>query len=153
MLMFLKHAGRLTEPDQIAPIWLSVHVSETCWQNGKQCRFWSDCSHFDYLLMCLNHVDKNITRTLTQILSSFDFIITYRYFLNFSTCWPWWLTWMHVWLVIKRSWVQSPLGSATFFRGDWAWNIFYSDSLPSAYSRRAVVSFWQKNVHKYWLTT
>ena len=25
-------------------------------------------------------------------------------------------------------------------------------SLPSADSRRAVVSFWQKNVHKYWLT-
>ena len=29
---------------------------------------------------------------------------------------------------------------------------FYSHSLPSADSRRAVVSFWQKIVHKYWLT-
>ena len=26
-------------------------------------------------------------------------------------------------------------------------NIFLGHSLPSAYSRRAVVSFWQKNVH------
>ena len=26
-------------------------------------------------------------------------------------------------------------------------NIFYSHSLPSADSRREVVSFWQKNVH------
>ena len=26
-------------------------------------------------------------------------------------------------------------------------------SLPSADSRRTVVSFWQKNVQKYWLTT
>ena len=30
--------------------------------------------------------------------------------------------------------------------------IFYSQSLPSADSRSAVVSFWWKNVHKYWLT-
>ena len=37
--------------------------------------------------------------------------------------------------------------SATFFRGDWSWNIFYGHSLPSADSRRAVVSFWRKNVH------
>ena len=28
--------------------------------------------------------------------------------------------------------------------------IDHGHSLPSAYSRRAVVSFWQKNVHKYW---
>ena len=39
-----------------------------------------------------------------------------------------------------------------FFRRDWSWNIFYGHSLPSADSRRASVSFWQKNVHKYWLT-
>ena len=32
-------------------------------------------------------------------------------------------------------------------RGDWSWNIFYGHSLPSADSRRAVVSFWRKNVH------
>ena len=32
------------------------------------------------------------------------------------------------------------------------WNIFYSYSFPSADSRRAVVSFWQNNEHKYWLT-
>ena len=31
--------------------------------------------------------------------------------------------------------------------GDWSWNIFYGHSLPSADSRRAVVSFWRKNVH------
>ena len=43
--------------------------------------------------------------------------------------------------------VQPPPRSATFFRGDWSWNIFYGHSLPSADSRRAVVSSWQKNVH------
>ena len=47
----------------------------------------------------------------------------------------------------RRSRVQPPPRSATFFRGDWSWNIFYCHSLPSADSRRAVVSFWQKNVH------
>ena len=31
--------------------------------------------------------------------------------------------------------------------GDWSWNIFYGHSLPSADSRRAFVSFWQRNVH------
>ena len=29
----------------------------------------------------------------------------------------------------------------------WSWNIFYCHSLPLADSRRAVVSFWRKNVH------
>ena len=41
----------------------------------------------------------------------------------------------------------TPTGSATFFRGDWSWNIFYGHSLPSADSRRAIVSFWQNHVH------
>ena len=42
---------------------------------------------------------------------------------------------------------STPAESATFFRGDWSGNIFYGHSLPSADSRRAVVSFLQKNVH------
>ena len=52
-----------------------------------------------------------------------------------------------VWLETRRSRVQPPPRSATFFHGDWSWNIFYGHSLPSADSRRAVVSFWRKNVH------
>ena len=47
----------------------------------------------------------------------------------------------------RRSRVQPQPRSATFLRGDWSWNIFYGHSLPSADSRRAVVSFWRKNVH------
>ena len=39
-----------------------------------------------------------------------------------------------------------------FLRGYWSWNIFYGQSLASAHSRRAVVSFWRKDVHKTWLT-
>ena len=50
-------------------------------------------------------------------------------------------------LETRRSRVQPPPRSATFFHGDWSWNIFYGHSLPSADSRRAVVSFWRKNVH------
>ena len=50
-------------------------------------------------------------------------------------------------LETRRLGVQPPPWSATFFRGDWSWNIFYGHSLPSADSRRAVVSFWRKNVH------
>ena len=38
----------------------------------------------------------------------------------------------------------------TFFCGDWSWTVFYGHSLPSADLRRAVVSFWQKNAHKFW---
>ena len=30
---------------------------------------------------------------------------------------------------------------------------FHDHSLPFAESRRVVVSFWWKNIHKYWLTT
>ena len=50
-------------------------------------------------------------------------------------------------LETRRSRVQPPPRSATFFRGDWSWNIFYGHSLRSADLRRAVVSFWRKNVH------
>ena len=50
-------------------------------------------------------------------------------------------------LEIRRSQVQPPPRSATFFRGDWSWNIFYGHSVPSADSRRAVVSFWGKNAY------
>ena len=52
-----------------------------------------------------------------------------------------------VWLATRRLQVQPPPRSATFFRWDWSWNIFYGHSLPSADSRRAVVNFWRKNVH------
>ena len=38
-------------------------------------------------------------------------------------------------------------GRATFFRGDWSWNTFYGHSLLFVDSRRAVDSFWRKNVH------
>ena len=41
----------------------------------------------------------------------------------------------------------TPARSAKLFYGDWSWNIFYDYSVPSADSRRAVVSFWKKNVH------
>ena len=60
---------------------------------------------------------------------------------------PRWLSWMRVRLETRRWRVRPPPRSATFFRGDWSWNIFYGHSLPSADSRRAVVSFWRKNVH------
>ena len=41
-------------------------------------------------------------------------------------------------LETRRSRVQPPRRSATFFRGDWSWNIFYGHSLPSADSRMSV---------------
>ena len=40
-----------------------------------------------------------------------------------------------------------PPGWQHFFVEIWSWNIFYGHSLSSADSRRAVVSFWRKNVH------
>ena len=49
-------------------------------------------------------------------------------------------------LVIRRLRVRLQTGSATFFRGDLIMKCS-PQSLPSADSRRAVVSFWQKNVH------
>ena len=53
---------------------------------------------------------------------------------------------MRIRLACGRSRVQSS-GPATFFSGDWSWNHFYGRSLPTANSSRAVVSYWQKDVH------
>ena len=39
-------------------------------------------------------------------------------------CQPRWLSWMRRPTGDQRSLVQPPLRSATFFRGDWSWNIF-----------------------------
>ena len=50
-------------------------------------------------------------------------------------------------LETRRSRVRPTPSPATFFHGDWSWNIFYGHCLPSADSKRAVVSFWRKNVH------
>ena len=38
--------------------------------------------------------------------------------------------------------------TVTIFCGDWLWNNFYCHSLPFTDSRRAVVSYWRKNVHQ-----
>ena len=57
-----------------------------------------------------------------------------------------WLSWMPIQQVIRRFGFD-PAESATFFHGDWSWSICYGHSLPSPESRRAVISFWQKNVH------
>ena len=47
----------------------------------------------------------------------------------------------------KEAWGSTPAGLATLLRGDWTWKIFYGHSLLSVDLRRAVVSFWRKNVH------
>ena len=60
---------------------------------------------------------------------------------------PRWLSWMRRPTGDQEVAGSTPAEVATFFRGDWLWNIFYGHSLPSADSRRAVVSFWRKNVH------
>ena len=39
------------------------------------------------------------------------------------------LSWMQVKLVIRKSWVRSPSGPATFFCGYWSRHIFYGHSL------------------------
>ena len=60
---------------------------------------------------------------------------------------PPWLSWMRVRLVIRRLRVHPLMARQHSFVEIGSWNIFYSHSLPSADSKRAVVSFWGKNVH------
>ena len=45
-----------------------------------------------------------------------------------------------------RSRVRSS-GPATFFRGDWSWNHLYGHYFLGTDSSRAVVNYWQKDVH------
>ena len=42
---------------------------------------------------------------------------------------------------------STPIGSATFFRGHLIMKYFLRSFLPSADSRKAVVSFWRKDMH------
>ena len=57
---------------------------------------------------------------------------------------PRWRSRTRAQMVIRRLRIQSQPSPATFFHGDWSWNIFYGHSLPSP------VSVWHKNEHKYW---
>ena len=84
---------------------------------------------------------RRISDTISQNIPSQIFFIIQ------SDSRPWWLSWILNRLETRRSRVQPLPRFATFFRGDWWWNIFYGHSLPSADSRRADVSFWRKNVH------
>ena len=53
---------------------------------------------------------------------------------------PRWRSWMRVRLETRRSWVRPPPRSATFFRGDWSWNIFYGHSFPQIQEGQLSVS-------------
>ena len=75
--------------------------------------------------------------------------------LTWRHAWALWYTWRPSWSSdlaqllqqgYRRAWVRG-FGPATFFRWDWWWNLFYGLSLPSADSRREVVSYLRKNVH------
>ena len=61
--------------------------------------------------------------------------------LQVKSCWPRWLIWMCHAMVIRRLWGWTPPGRQHSFVEIWSWNIFCGHSLPSAASRRAVVSF------------
>ena len=48
---------------------------------------------------------------------------------------------------------STPAGLATFFLGDWSWNIFCGHSLPpSADSKKGSCQFLAKECAQYWLT-
>ena len=96
--------------------------------SGERSRLWASCLYFQVVLTL------RLTLLLTLIVS-------------LSVGLPLWLSWIRVRLEIRRLWVRHPPRSAAFFRGDWSWNNFYGHSLPSADSRRASVSFWQKYAH------
>ena len=81
----------------------------------------------DIIEICFGIADGQISSIFVRLFSFFFFL--------------------HIRLETRRSRVQPPPRSATFFCGDWSWNIFYGHSFLFADSRRAVVSFWQKNVH------
>ena len=49
-------------------------------------------------------------------------------------------------MLSRRSRVRSSCPTHSFAE-IWSWNKFYGHSLPSTDSRRAVVSYWRKNVH------
>ena len=64
----------------------------------------------------------------------------------YVSSWPRWLSWMRVRLETRRLRVQSPPRSANSFV-EIDHEIFSTVILSSADSRRAVVSFWRKNMH------
>ena len=77
---------------------------------------------------------------------------TNREIFYMSGRWPQWLSQMCVQLVFRRCRLDlCRVRQHSFLEIDH--EIFSVASLNFADSRRAVVSFWQKNVHPYWLTT
>ena len=93
-------------------------------------------------LHCLQRLSVPILRVIMIFILP-EFNLSKSLLFTLWNCRPRWLSWMRRPTGDRKSRVQPPPRSAIFFRGD----IFYGHSLPSAHSRRAVVSFWRKNVH------
>ena len=110
-----------------------------------------NCSNDDIFISCNDRIGKMLHNIcMSAVAMSLRWANRGPWASCLMQCWPWWLSRMRFRLVIRRSWVWSPPGPATFFHGD-SWIIFYSHSPTSADSRRVAVSFWRKiNVQKYW---
>ena len=55
-------------------------------------------------------------------------------------------------LETRRSRIEPPPRSATFFRGDWSWNIFLRSFSPFRWFKKDSCQFLAKECAQYWLT-
>ena len=99
------------------------------------------------LSLCYAHMSESTFSLVVAQMFFIHLLTTLFVWVTLKTSRPRWLSWMRVRLEIRKLRVRPPTWSATFFRGDWSWETSCGHFLPSAESRRAVVSFWRKNVH------
>ena len=117
------------------------------WVLVRTAMFWAEIWKIEFFIWKLHQCYIYINIFLLYFLCIYIYIYIYMYTHTKNIAGLGGSVGCAVRLETRRSRVQPPTRSATLFRGDWSWNIFYGHSLPSADSRMAVVSFWRKNVH------
>ena len=128
-------------------IWKGAHW---CWCRPCTCML---MKILDYdiiwytLIFSFIYSRLSLTRSPRDSLKNFEISISRHIWDKKSQLRPRWLSWMRRPTGDREVAGSTPAEVGNFFCGDGSCNIFCSHSLPSADLRRAVVSFWQKNVH------
>ena len=102
--------------------------------------------------MLLAQPDLTTSWIRIQLRPAHDYSTSKIIRLKLLVCRPLWLSWMRVWLVIRRLRVLIPAGSPAFFCGNLIMKYFLRGFSPFRWFKKGCFQFLVKECAQYWLT-